>query len=537
MNKWHRHNHHTTTSPSTEPDYGHDPIASHIDPFKCDFVIYPDGSTLSARNINVNTLIPFSGWNVVVPYPYTLLVSNLSAISATVNYQNILVSEVSGFVVNGSDASDTFHDIQYPGANNLALNLIPVSSTSWATFDKDLRTGRDLYVNGTAYITGVNITNCLSTDCISPHTAGASIIAHGNVVATGALTAQEIDVKGGYVRFFPNVNPADGNYPQGMYVGYAISTNPLNSANMVVAGSMGLNDGWKIYGNTHDTDNTELIIETGDNRDEPIIFQQVDQLDNKYTIARIDSTGMTVTGHIVASKEFSPFETAFYVQNLSSNAYIGLCMPYDGGTWNLGVQADGTAFFARGSETGDCGIWMISGNQPERQVFINNRGSVPTYGMGLGVSGNIVSTGTVYASCGNSNDWCSTYTTVNTNSAIWAGDTILLESGYIPGGFQGNGTEVDFINERPYNLQINDFRMMLRGLSANFYVGLSTFSPNTTASSTAITGPYIIDKIGKTTLTSPMTIPAAGGRLTMTVTIPSSGYVRSFTFSASTTRV
>ena len=452
-NKWHRHNHHTATGPITEPDYSHDPIASHADPFKGDFVIYPDGSTLSARNISVNTLIPFSGWNVVVPYPYTLLVSNLSAISATVNYQNILVSEVSGFVINGSDPTDTFHDILYEGSNNLALKLIPVSSTSWATFDKDLRTRRNFYVDGTAYVGGMSITNCLSTDCISPYTTNGTISAMGNIKVSKAYTYGE---------------------------------------NAIVV-------------NTTDTINAF----------------------NGLNIRRNDVSKFTV----------GIFDT-FNI----NRGYVG--------------NDDNYLCFGDGGE----GIFVNSGFIGGAAAF-NVAGT--TYLSGdTTVIGRVSSTATIYASCGNSNDWCSVYsmvnaasaswgsstssvsgnwnsayTTVNANSAIWAGDTILLESGYALGGLQSNGTEVDFINERPYNLQINDFRMMLRGLSASFFVSLSTFSPDTTASSTSITGPYNINKIGKTTLTSPMTIPAAGGRLTMAMTIPSSGYVRSFTFSASTAQV
>ena len=225
-------------------------MASHEVPFLGDFVINPDGSTLSARDIDTNTISPFSGNIINVPYPYTLLVSNLSAVSATINQVNILVTELSGFIVEGSDNSIHIHSIIIPGSNDLSINHAPISSNSWVSIAGDLQTQNDLYVSGVAYIadefvtnftavnlsalnantynltgvnnwftnetvvdshitnltatnlsglnvqtynlTGVNnyftnvtISNCLSTDCISPFTADASISAHGNIDMLG----------------------------------------------------------------------------------------------------------------------------------------------------------------------------------------------------------------------------------------------------------------------------------------------------------------------------------------------------------------
>ena len=190
-------------------------MASHEVPFLGDFVINPDGSTLSARDIDTNTISPFSGNIINVPYPYTLLVSNLSAVSATINQVNILVTELSGFIVEGSDNSIHIHSIIIPGSNDLSINHAPISSNSWVSIAGDLQTQNDLYVSGVAYIadefvtnftavnlsalnantynltsvnnyfTNVTISNCLSTDCISPFTADASISAHGNIDMLG----------------------------------------------------------------------------------------------------------------------------------------------------------------------------------------------------------------------------------------------------------------------------------------------------------------------------------------------------------------
>jgi hypothetical protein len=173
------------------------------------------GSTLSARDIDTNTISPFSGNIVTVPYPYTLLVSNLSAISATINQVNILVQELSGFKVEGTDVGIYIHPIIVPGSNDLSISNAPISSNSWVSIAGDLQTQNDLFVSGIAHIaneyvtnltavnlsalnaitynlTGVNnyfsnvtVSNCLSTNCVSPYTAGASISAYGNIDMRG----------------------------------------------------------------------------------------------------------------------------------------------------------------------------------------------------------------------------------------------------------------------------------------------------------------------------------------------------------------
>ncbi len=228
-NKFHRFNH-STSKDVTIPDAGYDPIASHEYPFKGDFVQYPDGAVLSARNIATNMVIPFSGNVINFPYPYTVIISNLSAVSATINYQDILVSELSGFVISGADNTLQIHPIHIEGVNNLTLKGTPISSTSWVSISGDFQTQSNMYVSGVAYIaneyvtnltalnlsgynvntynlTGVNnvftyetvansnitnltasnvtVSDCLSTNCISPFTSGANISAHGNIDMRG----------------------------------------------------------------------------------------------------------------------------------------------------------------------------------------------------------------------------------------------------------------------------------------------------------------------------------------------------------------
>ena len=329
-NKFHRFNH-STTKDINIPDSGYDPIASHEFPFKGDFVQYPDGAVLSARNIATNTVIPFSGNIITFPYPYTVVISNLSAISATVNYQDILVSELSGFVINGLDNTLQIHPIQIEGVNNLTLKGTPISSTSWVSISGDFQTQSNMYVSGVAYIANEYVTNLtavnlsalnantydLTTTNLSAYSANIYNLNVSNNSIMNHASANEIDIKGSYVRFYPNIDPLDNNYNQGLFLGTALNTgNPLNSASMIIAGSMALNDGWTIHGNTLGSDVSQLIIETYDNRDEPIIFRQIG-LGIPYTMTQMDSTGMSVTGNMNVTN--TVLATAADFTNLSAN--------------------------------------------------------------------------------------------------------------------------------------------------------------------------------------------------------------------------
>jgi hypothetical protein len=195
-NKWHRHNHHTdpTQQSGSEPDSTHDPIASHNDPFKGDFVIKT--GTLSAQDPNMAGW--FSSYNnqtgislyAVNPQRYNLqyfpyypvtdnppnfnlglagyfdgnvVVQNaLSANSIWSNYIsstyadidiiNVHVSELSGYTISGH-----YFDLKPAGfncSNNigitpheaLVLNGTALSGNTWAAFNGDIITHRDAYV-------------------------------------------------------------------------------------------------------------------------------------------------------------------------------------------------------------------------------------------------------------------------------------------------------------------------------------------------------------------------------------------------------
>lgn len=162
--KFHRFNHHSQPN-SAIPDSAHDPIASFSNNWRGEFVIYPDGSLLSARDIATNNIRPFSGDLIEILPPNKLLVSNLTALSATIHQLDLNYSELSGFMVIGEDYSLSIPSyILIPGYNNLLLNGIGISGTSWASFGGDLKTNRDLYVTRTGDFSTVNTDNLTVTE-------------------------------------------------------------------------------------------------------------------------------------------------------------------------------------------------------------------------------------------------------------------------------------------------------------------------------------------------------------------------------------
>ena len=127
-NKFHRQNHHTDAT-AGNPDSASDPIASPSEPFKGDFHVQGQlsGTSLAADSISA---------------------TEIHATSAYVHYQDILVSETSGFTVNGTETSLTIPSVVVPGVNNVTLNGVGITATNWGTFDGDLETKNNLWVSG-----------------------------------------------------------------------------------------------------------------------------------------------------------------------------------------------------------------------------------------------------------------------------------------------------------------------------------------------------------------------------------------------------
>ncbi len=106
--------------------------------------------------------------------------NSLTAVSAIVFYQDIIVSELSGFWVRGLDDSLGIPSVIDPGQGNVTMDRIGVSGNRWGTFDGDLQTRNDLYVSGIVHAGAITLVGCLTTDCIYSKT-GNGITIHDGV--------------------------------------------------------------------------------------------------------------------------------------------------------------------------------------------------------------------------------------------------------------------------------------------------------------------------------------------------------------------
>lgn len=82
-NKYHRHNHHTTSTPDPRyPDSGHDPIASHDSPFMGPFVMYGTLSAIGATDTYLGTsLLSATPGGVFEGFPVAIKAVALSGTS------------------------------------------------------------------------------------------------------------------------------------------------------------------------------------------------------------------------------------------------------------------------------------------------------------------------------------------------------------------------------------------------------------------------------------------------------------------------
>ena len=237
--KWHRHNHHSTAI-GGEPDSSHDPIASQTDPFQGDFVLQGAlsayapasacagifqsnyagvcaiGGTMgiyasSVSHDNGNILISAFGSAVIFPdisnpaifangslvvtnaiSANSLWVTQLYSASSVVDVTDMSITELSGFMVRGSDYSlDVPATLDPLTHQAVTLEGIGISGTSWASIEGDMQAGRDMYAYGK-----------ILTDNISAVTPGTSAIdiwnninlqgysiTGNNIVLNGSITA------------------------------------------------------------------------------------------------------------------------------------------------------------------------------------------------------------------------------------------------------------------------------------------------------------------------------------------------------------
>ena len=519
-NKWHRHNHHTYPL-SAEPDSSHDPIASPSDPFKGDFVIqgslsasaptsayagyftsnntalcaiggttgfYASGGTTGIYAVGVskdNGDIKLNEFGSSVTYPdiskpalyvdgsvnvlhaltaQSIWATQLYAASSIVQVTDMSLTEMSGFRVIGPTAQNlTITPYNFNTYAAVTLSGVPVSGNCWASFDGDLGTHRNLYVDNTA-----NIGGCLQTDCISSHTVGQSAIniwnninMHGYSISgignnslafqTGLKLGSNLDIPqnrhdlivgdGSHavqLSLLGNVsaNGFDGSMIQ---VGNTNYHGSFGSANLTVGGEAGTDKEIWLHADT-----SNLRIATISEND--ILFATNNWNNVRMVITSGGNVGigtnkplykLDVKGNSIFEDAYPEFGTAVTTNNTSPGNYIAFSMAVSSHpVWNIGMLSDNTGFFARGSDIGSpCGVWF-NPEYTERKVFVNSPFIVMP-SSGLGIDGDVFATkniiasqnlsaqslyasGVITALSGNSTDWNITHTIVQANSAIWS---------------------------------------------------------------------------------------------------------------------
>ena len=91
---------------------------------------------LPTYNINVSSINAIEGH-----FTY------ISAVSTVVQYTNIIVSELSGFMGMGSDFDQQVPASITPGVNNITLSGLGLSSTSWGSFGGDIKSDGIIYAS------------------------------------------------------------------------------------------------------------------------------------------------------------------------------------------------------------------------------------------------------------------------------------------------------------------------------------------------------------------------------------------------------
>ena len=200
--KYHRHNHHTDGTIG-EPDASRDPIASTLDPFKGSFVlagslssyaplsawagyfnsnnigvyVYGGNVGIAARSLtgdigdididnfgNTNMVWPHftNGYLALSGQGNALITQSLSAgsiwtntlyaTSAVILVTDMYISELSGFVVKGTDWRTTVPSSINPNIEPLVfLEGIGLSGTSWLSIVGDIKTVNNLIAEGKVY--------------------------------------------------------------------------------------------------------------------------------------------------------------------------------------------------------------------------------------------------------------------------------------------------------------------------------------------------------------------------------------------------
>jgi len=124
-------------------------------PFQGNFIV---NGQVSAKSISLPLMfLPLTGGTMAgdidmgnnnITNTNILCATRFYATSAYIQHQDIMVSELSGFVILGTDFNTAVPPSIEAGANNVTLNGVGLSSTSWMRFEGDIETGTSVAAGG-----------------------------------------------------------------------------------------------------------------------------------------------------------------------------------------------------------------------------------------------------------------------------------------------------------------------------------------------------------------------------------------------------
>jgi hypothetical protein len=294
-----------------------------------------------------------------------IVTNSIISVSATTKYQNIIVSELSGFKIVGEDFSLAIPP-QINQGSGVLLSGVGLSASSWASFLGDVK-GKILKSDcgdSTEWCSSYTQVNKLSDSwdgnfCDEIVLLNEISGCNGSVSLTG-----DFDVHG-------LVDMGDLDSPVTLFV--ATTSVGVNTETP--------NEALTINGNV--SSNGIFFADCGDSTDWCSSYTQVNKLSDSWDGNFCDET--------------------VYLNEISAcNGSVSLTGDFDvHGLVTMGDLSGPTTLYV--SET---------------QVGVNTE----TPNEALTINGNVSSNGIVFADCGDSTDWCSSYTQVNKLSDSWDGN-------------------------------------------------------------------------------------------------------------------
>jgi hypothetical protein len=300
----------------------------------------------------------------------------LSSTSSFTVLNDIQINELSGFLGQGTDfncSPPSLVDFT-PGVNNITLSGLGISSTSWASFGCDVQVGNNLSAG-----------NTVSTPC-GDSNQWCSV--YSSVCATSAnwdsVYSSVCATSANWDSVYSSVCATSANWDS-VYSSVCATSANWNSVYSSVCATSG--DWDSVY--------SSVCATSGD---WDSVYSSVCATSGDW-----DSVYATVCAN-------SAFWDGDFCNEIVLLNEVSACS----GTMDI----SGSVVVTQGFEAGGGITDHVTLFVQDSAVGVNTE----TPNEALTVVGNISSSATIYASCGNSNEWCSTYTTVCTNSAKWDSD-------------------------------------------------------------------------------------------------------------------